>query len=264
MSTAKGYYSVVQYCPDASRSEGANVGVVLFCPEIAFVDAAMAEGNDRVKRFFGPEGFDTFSINAAKESLRERLMRERQSLRTLDDFLHFIETRANELRITPPRPLKVLDPALEMRRLFDELVGGRKKRQTVRTPNLPELDRFFRGPSLVQRVKLDTKVRVPIANVELTIPYIYQNGALNLVKPQRFVTIEPALRLACEGDMLQRHPENARERKLIVLPVTDESDRGSLLRRQVGEMFGEYRIRVVQPDEVRAFTEEVEREAHAV
>lgn len=264
MATTKGYYSLVQYCPDASRAEGANVGVVLFCPEISFIDAVTAEGNERVRRFFGTEGFDAFSINAAKESLRDRLTKERQNFRRLDDFVRFIETRANELRITPPRPVKVTDPKQELEDLFAELVGGRKQRRNVKTPILPELDQFFRSARLVQRVKLDTKVKVPVAGVDLTIPYLYQNGALNLVKPQRFTSIEPAMKLACEGDMLQRHPENGSARKLIVLPVTEETEQGKSLRILASRMFGEYDIRVVQPEEVPAFTEEIEREAHAV
>lgn len=35
----KGYYSIIQYCPDLSRFEAANVGVLLFCPERAFLKA---------------------------------------------------------------------------------------------------------------------------------------------------------------------------------------------------------------------------------
>ena len=30
----KGYYSAIQYCPDRSRMEAANVGVMLLCPQI--------------------------------------------------------------------------------------------------------------------------------------------------------------------------------------------------------------------------------------
>jgi hypothetical protein len=29
----RGYYSILQFVPDLKRSEGANIGVVLFCPE---------------------------------------------------------------------------------------------------------------------------------------------------------------------------------------------------------------------------------------
>ena len=55
MNATKGYYSLVQYCPDVARQEAANVGVVLFCPELAFLEARLASSNHRIRRFFGEE-----------------------------------------------------------------------------------------------------------------------------------------------------------------------------------------------------------------
>ena len=37
MKPSKGYYSLIQYCPDLGRLEAANVGVLLFCPERGFL-----------------------------------------------------------------------------------------------------------------------------------------------------------------------------------------------------------------------------------
>jgi len=39
MSLTKGYYSIIQYCPDPSRLEAVNIGVALFCPELRFLRA---------------------------------------------------------------------------------------------------------------------------------------------------------------------------------------------------------------------------------
>ena len=33
----RGYYSLIQFCPDTCRLEVANVGVVLYCPEVSFL-----------------------------------------------------------------------------------------------------------------------------------------------------------------------------------------------------------------------------------
>lgn len=44
MNTSKGYYSLVQYCPDRSRMESANLGVVLFCPDLDFLDVKFCRG----------------------------------------------------------------------------------------------------------------------------------------------------------------------------------------------------------------------------
>ena len=39
MTTEKGYYSLIQFCPDVSRLEAVNLGVILFCPGSAFLQA---------------------------------------------------------------------------------------------------------------------------------------------------------------------------------------------------------------------------------
>ena len=42
MESAKGYYCLIQYCPDLARLEAANIGVILFCPERGFIRAKIA------------------------------------------------------------------------------------------------------------------------------------------------------------------------------------------------------------------------------
>lgn len=49
---AKGYYSILQFVPDLERSEGANIGVVLFCPDKRFLDVKVSHNNDHVRHFF--------------------------------------------------------------------------------------------------------------------------------------------------------------------------------------------------------------------
>ena len=44
----KGYFCLVQYCPDLARREVANVGVLLFSPEHDFLEARLVTGNQRV------------------------------------------------------------------------------------------------------------------------------------------------------------------------------------------------------------------------
>jgi len=42
MNPTNGYYSLVQYCPDPSRVEAANVGAILFCPTLPYLDVRMS------------------------------------------------------------------------------------------------------------------------------------------------------------------------------------------------------------------------------
>ena len=73
METSKGYYSLIQYCPDLARLEAANIGVILFCPERGFLRAKTAQGNDRIRRFFGSQDNDWTQINAVKNAIINRL-----------------------------------------------------------------------------------------------------------------------------------------------------------------------------------------------
>jgi hypothetical protein len=110
MSTAKGYYSLIQYCPDLSRLEAANVGVLLFCPERRFIKARVSHNNDRIRRFFSPEQADWKKIDAMKDAVANRLAVESEAFNTLEDLQRFIALQANEIQLTLPRPMKVFEP----------------------------------------------------------------------------------------------------------------------------------------------------------
>ena len=57
-----GYYSLVQFCPDYSRLEAVNVGLVLFCEPLAFLGVRLVESNKRVARVFGKDSFRPRSL----------------------------------------------------------------------------------------------------------------------------------------------------------------------------------------------------------
>ena len=40
MNSKRGYYSLIQFCPEPSRAEAVNLGVLLFCPEAGFIGRA--------------------------------------------------------------------------------------------------------------------------------------------------------------------------------------------------------------------------------
>jgi hypothetical protein len=99
------------------------VGVLLFSPEHHFLDVELSPSDDRVQRFFGREwDLDLERIRAMKASLQRRLRVEAERFRTLEDLEHFVATRANEIVLTPPRPIAVADPRADLASLFGELV----------------------------------------------------------------------------------------------------------------------------------------------
>src|SRR5262245_33328935 len=127
MSEAKrGYYSLIQFCPDPARAEVANLGVVLFCPDLGFLDVRMAPDNDRVRQFFGDGSFDDWALNSGKQALCARLRADREDFRTVADLERFAQTRANELILTSPRPVKVVDPECDLATLYRDLVQVRQ------------------------------------------------------------------------------------------------------------------------------------------
>jgi hypothetical protein len=214
MSAYKGYYSLVQYCPDLSRVEGANVGVVLLVPERGFVQAKMAGGNDRVRRFFGPEADGPEHLNAMKRGLANRIEVEKATLRSAQDLERFASLQANKLLITKPRFVKISEPEQDLEKLFAELVGGRSRRepQDEVAPVKRLLTRTFEKEQLDRYLRRDVTIHVAAFRSELTVPFAFQNGCWNLIQPARFAQEteggirSAACQLAVEGNSIQRHP----------------------------------------------------------
>ena len=93
MSPTRGYYCLIQFCPDPSRLEAANIGVLLFCPDRDFLRTRTSSDDSRVRRFFGPTAYDQKRLNAFKSGLEDRLAKE--GLRSLADLEGFIARSAN-------------------------------------------------------------------------------------------------------------------------------------------------------------------------
>jgi len=268
MFPTPGYYSVIQYCPDLSRLEAANIGVVLFCPAAGILDAKTSHGNDRIAKFFGRGSFDQQRMNVAKRALEESLRRNIADIRSLEDFQHFVDSRANDLLLTQPRPMKVFNPQTDLSKLYDDLVGGRARREAHR-PIHPQLETFFNTLAESRRAVLNYPVRIPVLGRTLTVPYAYQNGKLNLVKPHVFSSDEnpatnAAARLAVEGDLLRKHGlPDVGEVQLIVLPAFQANPANTpRVRENVLGLLREYNIRTIKGDEIPQFMDEVQQQAH--
>ena len=265
MRAAKGYYSLIQYCPDRGRAEAVNVGVALFCPDHRFLDARVATATARAARLFGRESFDLRRLKAAMHAIASRLRHDRDDFRKLEDLEQFIATRANELLLTPPRPMKVEDPEHELNELFEDLVGGQAHRHKARDPVFLELDHALRSPSLSHRVRFDERIPIPILGKTLRIPYAYQNGELNLVKPHSFSSdeghaINTAVQLAIDGDLLHRYPDpEASRQRLVVIPHFPQAINGA--EQRISDLFDKYQVRLVPESSIPQLVAEIEQQA---
>lgn len=264
MESSKGYYCLIQYCPDLSRLEAANIGVILFCPEREFIRAKTAQGNDRVRRFFGSQDNDWTQINAIKNSIENRLEVAGHDFKSLDDLTNFISTRANEIQITPPRPMKVLEPEKDLEELFEELVGGRSKEPLKYSapPVEKTLAKTFREKEVEEFIQRDVTVTVPAFHKALTVPFGFQNGRFNLIQPVSFHqtmesrVVDVACRHAVEGRSLYEHPdEKLGDLQLIV--VGSFAAESSEYKDLVSDILKENKVALHSIDEVQTLIEEI-------
>lgn len=261
MTYHQAWYSLIQFCPDRSRAEAANIGVLLFCPELGFAQAKTAHGNDRVRKFFGKGSFDAERLAIVKTALEERVAERYDWSEGLPDLERFIGTRANDILLTTPRSMKTADPVADLAELYDEVVGGRARSDRTRAPaEFQALGRGLRQPALRDRIRFKQVVSIPELGKELQVPYAYQNGVLNLVKPHLFSKSPDRARrdaseLAVEGGFISKH-----DQRLIIVPAFARGAEDA--RESVDAIFAELRIRVVHGDQVDAFIEEVNVQAH--
>jgi len=271
MKSAIGYYSLIQYVPNPTRAEVVNIGVLLFCPSLNYIDVQHSEGNDRVAKMFGRDSFDRERINETKTAIRRRFLYDKESFREIDDLKLYISSLANEIRISEPRLIKVINPEIELNNLFKELVGGRKISSKGSQNAFRRLREQIKRSSLHNRIMTNYKVEVPISGRSvpvrsLTVDYAYKNGSLNLVKTELFnvdiAGIDKAFRIACEGDLIQRHGGNGLKQNFIVVADVPDTKNATDIRDKIVGVFGEYKIRSVWESEIDRFVDEIDKEAH--
>lgn len=212
MNPVKGYYSIVQYCPDLARRETVNIGIVLLVPERKFLQTRMVADNDRVKHFFGTMGNDARMLTEFKKSFAARVDAEQNNIGSLESFQKFIDTRGNQIQLTEPAFVKVRECQDAIDQLFDQLVGGKAKPQK-RPSFTKSLQQRFEAGNVADLIETNVPISVPILKRETKIPFAFQNGAFHLLQPVTFVAdkeelnFNRALKYSMEGQILQAHPD---------------------------------------------------------
>jgi hypothetical protein len=263
MSTFKGYYSLIQYCPDLGRLEAANVGVLLFCPELRFLKAKTTKNNARIIQFFGRDGHDWEQIKLFKTGIEDRLMSEAADIRTLEDLQRFIALRANLIQITPPRSMKVTDPEKDLQALAQEFDLAISKPKPERSFKGMVRDRLVQA-WLEKKLKTDIRLTVPLFNRAVEIPMGYKNGAFNLLTPVQFgspeldQSIARACKYAVEGNSLNEtvDPELGRLQFCVIgqfRPNDVET------RAVVAKVLGEHKVKLYRMDQLPMLIDEIRR-----
>lgn len=269
MPQSTAYYSIIQYCPNPARAEAANIGVLLFNPAEKYVEARLSQGNRRIERFFGRGSFSREKLNARKRSFENALRISANSLATVEEFVSFLAQFSNELRPTPPKPILVQDSVEELAALYDELVGGTQTKSDKKQREAREkIDGYFKRPSLQGKVVFDQSITIPKVHRSIEIPYSYQNGATNLIKPEFFATtaqgVNKALQLSSEWDLFRRHcsGNGHGEYNLIVISVFNEPVQGIQQNvTTVADVLTDFGIDHVSDQDIDEFIQRVEAEA---
>jgi hypothetical protein len=261
------HYSLIQYCPDRFRAEAVNVGLMVFAANPRIVKTQMATGLRRLKKVFGLSEQDVLRAAKSLRGIESRL--KTSEFESFEEWTGFIETRANSIQLTPPRLVKIENIEVEFSRLFRELVGEEREAvqaMSARPQQILLLEQAFSRLVETGRAFASQQIEVPLLHRQLEVPYAYQNGVLNLVKPQQFKSVEratkDALQLAVEGDLLHRHSDTGADRRLIVVSAGGEGRKAKKAEDAIAPLFAEYNVRLVRNAQVPTFIEEVESQAH--
>lgn len=233
MQPSPGYYSLIQFCPDSSRLEALNVGIVLLCPDSKVLRTRWAHNaKPRLRKVFATDFSPSF--DSERDSIEHRLTIAQQPSSQAELQL-FSETRAGTLRITPPRFVKVFDVDQEVERLFLRLVpdapATEKKSDVAK-----RLRDDLKQQKLLPLVRNPVEIELPELGKTIRAKFSFPNGRTNILQPQAFPATRDGLlattgRLALEGQALYK----LKEYKLLIVADfgRDASEAARIARPQL-------------------------------
>ncbi len=105
MSKEIGCYSLIQYCPDISAAEVANIGILLFVPKSGFVDVRVTSTNQRVAQVFGGGIHKYDLLQRYKEGLADWIKAESRKFESMEAAKGFLAAYINLIAFTPIRSI---------------------------------------------------------------------------------------------------------------------------------------------------------------
>lgn len=260
----KAYFSIVRFVPDFARGEGANIGIVLLCPELHFLDCKLVSGNDRIRRFFSTELSESIEqVNMLKEEFAGRVERASEEISSLADFEQFVATRANCFQLTPPKFVKTNDPEADLTQLFSRMVGGRE-RQASTPRSAQRLCKGFANRierrGLLDVVQRNVVIESPTLERPLEFPFGFQNGQQNVIQAVTFTKTlrtneERACALMIEAMDLQDRTDKVQLNVIAAFPDATDSSRTERL-------LGERGIQVYDEAQMEALVDVIAQTAH--
>ncbi|MDR2169695.1 MAG: DUF3037 domain-containing protein [Planctomycetaceae bacterium] len=201
----QGYYSLIQYCPDWTRLEVCNLGVLLFCPEHKYLEVEMVQQCEKKIHAILGKNHSLEHIATFKNSFAKRIYAERKNITVLDDFKKFIACRANSFLITEPRSIMVTTPQDELSELFTEIFGKvpvakKEKRPSIKYELFNVLQKKI-GDNLNNLVaRYLPEIEIPVPGVHRTIRPCagFINDSFNLILNERLTLEDSFRKMSCD------------------------------------------------------------------
>jgi hypothetical protein len=255
-----GYYSIVQYCPDPMRKEVANIGVVLLCAETSLLMVRMAKSFHRITEVFPHLEQDKKQFAIEVKFVERRLRIDHEQFKTADALRKFAAERAGAMRLTLPLPTRVQDPATDLDRLFDRLVGERKQHTPTRIQN--RLLEIFKENNVADRIETPGRVLLPPLELYISPPFGFRSESYHLIQTATFAglktsrILQRAGQYALEGELLRRDP-HPRLGDMQLDVVARFGPHQSNLFHSVREILKEKKTRLFRIDHLESLLKEI-------
>lgn len=267
-SPVRGHYSLIQFCPDTSRLETANIGIALYCAEHEFLRTQMSSNNRRIVQMFGRGQRDLKRLRAVKQSLEQTLEKRREELCNIEKIKKFASLHVNHLRMTQFMPCRIATtPESELKTLFSELVEQQPSEDSKAQKTIDRmLDEVFSQQDMASYIRRDVEVEVPIFQTRDTVPYAYQNGRLNLIKPIEFPkrassVIDRASRNAVEGKSIYDNPDDKYgELQLVVVGSFEKTERAEV--ETAKRIFEDHQVRLFTSEQIDELKDDIVTHGH--
>lgn len=263
---SQGFFSLIQYCPDASRAETANVGILIFQTEPPSTLVRIVDDVGPAMKRLGRRDH-TATLLSVVQSMRNRI--ELEGFRSLEALEKFVRTRANQIRLTMPRPMRIQEIEKDIDEMFAELVAAPETITAEAIPKVPNLlaQTFARmAQRLPARVLISPELHVRGRDIAIRADYAYKNGCWNVVQEMPRHTGEKAddklqlaaLGLSKKGELVRKLEEG--EGKLVVVSTQVPASEKTAERE---DMFGQMLSKLGHAEFVRGadlekFTKRVE------
>jgi hypothetical protein len=157
--------------------------------------------------------------------------------------------------------MKVFAPEKDLGDLFQQIMGRpatRKRKKAFKT----YVRETFVKAGLERKIVPNVKVRVPVLEKEVEMPFGFRNGRFHLINPVRFGAVDPdqsintACKYAVEGRLLYEHPSpDLGQMQLVVVGQFRGTDKES--PEIVRKLFEESHVKLFSAHELPKLIHEI-------